>query len=324
VADQMHLWPTAAAPERLRWSVSRARRLDACHRRYYLHHYASIGGKRAEAGSLAREAYVLKQLTNRYAWVGQLVHSLIESALTTWRYGGEVDADTLVDRGDARMRRDFSQSATRQFLTRPGEVFGLVEHAYAEDVSVEAWRQMRTRMERCVRHFVGLPLVAQMRKLLPTDWLALERMASFVVDDAAVVVVPDAAWRTPDKQVMLVDWKTGGVGEADAFQLGVYGLFARRVWDLQQCGIHAQDVYLEAPHTRSFVLDTPMLDAALARVSSSIAQMRALAARPAGMAVQASRFPKTNDLATCRHCVFRRLCDREQADRAPQQDSVAR
>lgn len=311
MTEQMHFWPTQAVPERLRWSVSRARRLDVCARRYYLHHYASVGGKRAAPGTLAREAYILKQLSNRYMWVGNIVHSLAEFALTTWRRGGDVDVEDLIEKGDRRMRAEFSTSAARQFLARPGEAFGLVEHAYNEPVPVEAWREIRARMERCVRHFYTLPIVKTARGLLPLDWLALETIGSFPLGGATIVVVPDVAWRSAKGQVILVDWKSGKVGEADAFQLAVYGLFAHRVWGPPEANVVAHDVYLDGGEVRSFELTPADLEAAEHRIVASVTRMQALTARQQGQAVDAERFAKTEDLTACSHCSFRRLCDRE-------------
>jgi hypothetical protein len=311
MTDQMNFWPSQAPLERLRWSISRARRLEYCPRKYYLQHYASIGGKRAPPASLAHQAYIYKQLSNRFMWVGNIVHSLVEQALTTWRGGGEVAVEALIERGDKRMRAEFAISAQKQCLSRPAEAFGLMEHVFDEPVAAEEWRAMRARMERCLRHFVALPIVARIQQLLPLDWLALETMSSFEMQGAAIVVVPDVAWREADGQIVLVDWKTGQLSQADAVQLAVYGLFADRVWGQRAGGITAHDVYLDAAQTTSFGIADAELERAVAYIDQSVAQMRTLVARPSGAPLEASRFAMTQDLSRCAKCCFRRVCKRD-------------
>ncbi|MEZ4270358.1 MAG: hypothetical protein R3C68_02630 [Myxococcota bacterium] len=110
MGQQLHLW-SDEEPDKLRWSLSRDRRFADCRRRYYLHHFGSRGGHLPDAPPAVRELYMLKALSNRYMWVGEVVHSLIEMALGGWRRGERVPANGLIERGTRMMRAQYAESA---------------------------------------------------------------------------------------------------------------------------------------------------------------------------------------------------------------------
>ena len=96
MSSQLQLWPESRSTDRLRWSVSRDKRLRDCARKYYFFHYASQGGKSAPPESLEHQLYVLKHLRNRFMWVGEVVHELLEHTLQNWGRGREVDPQALI------------------------------------------------------------------------------------------------------------------------------------------------------------------------------------------------------------------------------------
>ena len=63
------------------WSKSRAEEFDECKRKYYYARYLSWGGWEAAAPAQVRLAYILKNLKNRWAWKGEVVHHVIETAM---------------------------------------------------------------------------------------------------------------------------------------------------------------------------------------------------------------------------------------------------
>ena len=50
------------------WSASRARTFDYCPRQYWWNYYGSWGGWDRDCTREAREAYMLKNLANRWTW----------------------------------------------------------------------------------------------------------------------------------------------------------------------------------------------------------------------------------------------------------------
>ncbi len=155
---QIDFWPEDVVPGRLTWSVTRDKRLRSCLRKYWLHHFASRGGNAPTADAKTRELYVLKHLRNRWMWVGETVHEMIELALTAMRRGDEVPIDALVERGTRRMRAQYAESIQGVYRDQPQTRFGLLEHEYRADIiparsgatsSAIAW-------EQCLRTFFAL------------------------------------------------------------------------------------------------------------------------------------------------------------------------
>lgn len=306
MANQLQFWPEPRPRPRLRWSISRDKRLRDCARKYYLYHYASAGGRRAPEATPEREAYILKHLRNRYMWVGEVVHELIELTLNAWRRGQHVPVDAVVDRGTRRMRADYVQSLQGVYREKPAEACGLVEHEYQEPIPRAEWQAQRDKMERCVRHFFALPVTQVIRETPSWRWLALEAMASFELDGATILVKPDFAWREADGRVMLVDWKTGQPYADEHAQLAVYGMYAERVWGLNARGMEAQLVYLSSGTVETVPLDGEAMGAAEQGILGSVGEMRRLGVEEPDVEL----FAQTEDRDVCSRCAFRRLCER--------------
>ncbi|MEZ0313969.1 MAG: RecB family exonuclease [Myxococcota bacterium] len=303
----MDFWPEDVVPGRLTWSVTRDKRLRTCLRRYYLHHYASRGGGNVKtADRETRELYVLKHLRNRYMWVGEIVHELIELALTAVRRGDSVPVEQLAERGTRRMRAQYSESIQGMYRDNPVFKYAFFEHEYREEVSREEWRAQRDRMEACLRTFEALPLVETIRGTPAFRWLALESAASFELDGSTIVVKPDFAYRDDDERVVLVDWKTGKPRlDDEKLQLAVYAAYAKRAWGVADI-TRALLAYLETNE----VVEIPLSDADLEwgenQIRESVKQMRELAAGEPTI----ERFPMTEDVTKCALCSFKRVCRR--------------
>ncbi len=306
---QLHLWPGLTGD--LTWSLSRDKRLRDCLRKYYLQHYLSREGRAPDAPQDLRELYILKHLKSRHMWVGEVVHHLIETALWAWRRGEEVPADALVERGTRRMRAHYAESMQGVYRERPGRACGLIEHEYRVPVAREEWRELRDRMERSVRNFFSLTLTRDIREAPAWRWLAVEQLASFVLDGATVLVKPDFAHRHDTGGVTMIDWKTGRLAEGEGrTQLAVYGLYARAAWGLPEGDLAGKLVFLDSAEVRDVRLGAADLAGAEAHIRSSVTEMRRLAgsmdARP-----DLERFPMTQNLKLCARCHFRRACQRE-------------
>lgn len=305
---QLHLWGDEEPGDRLRWSISRDKRMQHCLRKYYLFHYASRGALQPGASALARQLFVLRSLRNRYMWVGEVVHHMIELAMGAFSRGEEVSVEDLIERGTQTMRAHYVESMQGVYWDRPIKAVGLMEHEYQEPISREEWRAQRDSMEQCLRHFFALPLTERIRALPRWRWLALESGGTFEINGAQVMVRPDFAWREEDDRVVMVDWKTGlPRPEDEQLQLAVYGLFARRTWGLGADHMQAVIAYLRTGEVRVWEINTTDLEAAEQRIQQSLARMRALAA--AGDAGDLEAFPLAKP-DKCGLCGFRRVCQR--------------
>lgn len=311
MTEQLHLWPSDRAADGLTWSISRDRRFRDCLRRYYLHHYGSRGGWQPDAAPEVRELYVLKQLSNRYMWVGSVVHEMVELVLSSWRRGDKVQVQSVVERGTRRMRSQYAESLQKIYRDRPGRAFALAEHEYGEEISRAEWQRQRDHMESCLHNFFASPVAKSIGEIPVWRWLALESMGSFELDGATVLVRPDFAWRDESERVVLVDWKTGkSTRTADERQqLSVYGLFARRSWGLRAESLRGIIARLSDGTVQEYEIGPQDLDEAEETARRSLTRMRELdEASSAGE--QPVHFPMTENQETCSRCVFRRVCAR--------------
>lgn len=290
---------------RFSWSKSRHEKFEACRRQYFLHYYGSWGGWDRRAPAEVRELYLLKKLTNRWAWWGSTVHDAIQSVLTSVQAGRIPDKDRLLATVRASMRAQFRQS--REGAYRARKAFGLVEHEYAEPVEDEAWRQGWEQVARCIEAFYGSKWMAIAQELPQERWLPIDQLDTFTFRDVPVYAAPDFAYRT-DEGVVLVDWKTGQPRDLDADQLLGYALYARESWDVTLEGITCKIVYLPACEE----VDVPVTHESVAsfeeRMAGSMERMLALLDDRATNSASIDSFPKTDDAATCGRCPFRRPC----------------
>lgn len=290
---------------RFSWSKSRHEKFDACLRQYYYQYYGSWGGWERNASPEVRELYLLKKLTNRHAWSGTAVHDAIKRILSLLRDGHEVEVERIVSTVRASMRAQFRQSRDGDYRRR--KAFGLREHEYEEDVSNEEWKENWEAVERCLRAFFDSRWPGLARSLPADAWLPIDELGSFDHRGIPVYAAPDFAYRT-EGGVALVDWKTGKMRASDKDQLLGYALYAHATWDVPLERIACRVVYLPEMEEVEVVVDDASIGAFVRSMEASIESMRARLEDPAANLARIANFPRTENSATCAHCVFRRPC----------------
>ena len=102
------------------WSISRDRVFQTCPRQYYFNYYGYWGGWEINAPQRIKQIYILKQLQNRFMWVGAKVHDFIKQTLTNLRRGISVlNVDQIIDITLNQMREEFrSRKMTKTHLRK--------------------------------------------------------------------------------------------------------------------------------------------------------------------------------------------------------------
>ena len=91
------------------WSKSRNEMLQSCPRRYWFHYYGSWGGWDWQSDSRTREIYVLKQLHNRFSWIGVKVHKVLEELLRQLKKSKSLPSyQSVAENLHNRLRQDYS------------------------------------------------------------------------------------------------------------------------------------------------------------------------------------------------------------------------
>ena len=303
------------------WSASRNNSFRFCERQYWWMYYGAWGGWEVDAPREARTAYMLKNLSNRWAWVGTVVHETIEEILLRYQRpdGGElafetppVDVEAELERATERMRVDWVSSKRGYYHVNPKKNFGLAEHEYAEPVPREEWKAMNQKVKDALRAFLTSDLFRHIQDSDSSLWLPIEQLDQFDFEGTGIWVVIDFALRHPDGRVDIYDWKTGEVTDANRTQLGCYTIYVKGHLGVQADQVTNHLVYLgEGIRDVSFPMSEDDLGETRGVMRSSIAAMRnRIRDRERNHAVR-DDFAMTDDPAKCAVCVFRRLCGRE-------------
>jgi hypothetical protein len=302
------------------WSKSRHEKLSECLRAYYFHYYGSWGGWDRAAPEPVRQLYVLKKLTNRFAWAGTVVHDSIRDALLDVRAGRPTDLGRTLERARGLMRGDYKHSRAKAYWREKGrkEFTGFLEHEYAEPVGDAAWKQAWATTEEALTWFFEksrwLPLA---RALKPEQWLEVDagfEHGIFHLDGVKVFAVPDFAYVDDEGRPVVVDWKTGHARDGYDEQVLGYALYLGHRYRLPVESVEAQLVYLNGGQEVPVRVDPQALASFRAHFTRSVERMRALLREPASNTpLEEDAFPLTDDLRACARCNFRRVCGRETA-----------
>ena len=296
------------------WSKSRDEELKECRRKYFYNRYASWGGWDPAAPKLARDAYVLKNLKNRWAWKGETVHHEIEHVLKGLRAGRAVPPAAAQAHLTESMRRDYRSSKSRRYWDDPKRSAGLFEHEYAKEVSDEIWKRMHDESAACLKNFYESHLYAELLQDDPKTWLMIEDLEEFDFEGSKVFVKLDFA-RSRGDTVEIFDWKTGRRerGGGAGVQMGAYALFAMGRWKVPLEAIRGYLVYLGYPMPVPEIqpLSLELLEDTKTTMRESIARMRALLRDPAANEpLSMDRFAFTENVKLCDSCNFYKICEK--------------
>ncbi len=303
------------------WSNSRAATFDRCPRAYWWQYYGSWGGWERSARGENRDAYVLKNLTTRWAWVGNAVHEAIESTLKRLqneaahhhlRFSEGLDIDHEVEALTQRMRDQYAESKRGAYRSNPKRSFGLMEHEYDDPVSRKEWKAASQKARTALRSFFESEIFAEIGASDPAEWLAIENLGQFHLDGVGVWASPDFARSLEAGGGEIYDWKTGAVRlDKNKLQVACYSLYLQEKHGTDPTKILNRLVYLgDEVEVHDFVFTLEDLAEARQEIRESMARMRALLADEEKNVATREAFPLTEDLSHCASCVYRRLCGR--------------
>ena len=304
------------------WSNSRASTFQRCARSYWWQYYGSWGGWERQAPRETREAYVLKNLSSRWAWVGNAVHEWIERMLKRMQAQaargalpfdqGTPDIDQEVEALTEHMRWQYRQSLTGQYRDNPKRNFGLMEHEYEDPVSRDEWQQTSEKARQALRGFLESDVFASIAASDPAAWLAIEHLDQFQLDGVGIWAVPDFARRVGAGSAELYDWKTGAVKpEKSRLQMACYTIYMHLRHGIEPGTLTSHLVYLgPRVEIHDFRFTTTDLEEAREEIRTSMEAMRSRLKDPEKNFAEKADYPMTEKLTRCAGCVYRRLCGR--------------
>ncbi len=294
------------------WSKSREEIFRKCQKQYYYHYYGSWGGWQRNCDERTRNTYVLKKLSNRHLWSGEKVHHAIRQILEAIREEKPVKSEEeIIEQTLHGMRDDFRNSRDHLYWEAP-QSCGLFEHEYQLELPDEVWKDTAGHIEKCIRNFYQSPLLEEIKNIPKEQWLGLEELSYFLLNDIKVYVTIDFAVRTGD-QILVYDWKTGSSVEQDHdLQMACYGWYAWQHWNVDPKKIKLMEVNLVRMDITHHQITGVNLEKIQKMIFDSIQDMQFLLEDIGNNQANEERFATTENERFCSYCNFKKVCTKWQ------------
>ena len=295
------------------WSLTRANMFADCRRRFYFQYVFS---EPPSSSDTAARIYEMKKVIGLEMWVGQVVHSSIEWALSKALEGSiptaaEVEKDVV-----RRLSEGWKASKNELWRSNPrdDDFPCLFEHYYGLPVNKESTDGLKEKALLCARNFMGSEVFGRIVELPADSWLPIERYSTFRVDGILFFAKLDFAFRH-EGLLWVYDWKSGKPSEGDRRQLVCYGLYAAGKWDvppedLRLCAAYLQpvfDVVCESVGEDDFV-------GIRGFVRQGYDEMLGCYRDPGRGLAAIDDFSLTDVLWGCKRCGFRGVCEGAERD----------
>lgn len=303
---------------RFSYSLSQGLQFRTCQRQYWFSRYGSWGGWEKDASPMAKEAYRLKKLTNRFLWTGNRVHETIRQALEIYRSGAKPDEKEFRSRLLQQLRDDFRGSRDHPRKT-PGTKSKVLLLEHEDPGSRIPDSQWKSVVDRALSAIDGFFRSEALRVIQKTGYDAIIRNDDVLESMEATVehrtfpvfVTIDVALRFPEG-ILILDWKTGkpDTSGSHAEQMGIYALFSEKEWNVGPESIRFSPVYLSYTPERLDIspATSDMLDRAMDNIRANAGAILEKIDDPEKGVARMERFDLTEDPSECRKCVYRILC----------------
>lgn len=294
------------------WSSSRHKTFTECLRKYWYNYYGHWGGWERDADEQTRLIYILKNMTSLPAYLGTVVHEVIELACNEAKAASPTDRLLAYDRALAKLNKGYTDSKQCRWIDDPKRNVNLAEIYYGSNIPKERFTEIKTKLRNCLNAFFDSEHWRNIQRTPADGWLPIEQLDAFEVEGVRVMVKLDLPIRAGEK-VVLYDWKTGKPYPADLEQLAVYAMYARhKGWVSSLKQIEVVLAYLAGNEWNAHRVTDKQINEQARRIGGSAAQMKERLADPANNTARQEDFPVTDDPRKCRFCQFRKVCEGAQ------------
>ncbi|MDD4295156.1 MAG: PD-(D/E)XK nuclease family protein [Candidatus Omnitrophica bacterium] len=295
------------------WSFSRSQLFNGCKRAYFYNYYASWGGWEKAADEQTRKIYILKNVRNIDAWVGDIIHQVIKwviecSFITLpWKTEQGITYEEALNKAKQMLIKTWEQSRSCGWKDNVKQNLNLFEHYYNVPLEQDVLKQKLQKVTKSLTNFYKLGIPDKLRSINKDNILSVDSLDSFIFKDIEVYSVPDFALKDGDDYV-LYDWKTGKRSDKDALQLSLYILYASGKWKLKPENIKIVPVYLneDAPQIE-FINNVPLVEVQ-EYMLKSISDMKEVLSDPANNIIDIKLCPVTQETWRCKNCKFKEVC----------------
>ncbi|MBI2437723.1 MAG: PD-(D/E)XK nuclease family protein [Lentisphaerae bacterium] len=303
------------------WSISARDDFETCPRRRYLAKYAMWGGWKANAPPLARAAYRLSKMENRFTLQGNAVERAVMWALRQAQAGKSVTAEEAYETAAKPfLNQCWQDSKKKLWQADPKRHCCLHEHYYPahhHTPEAEMPARMIAQIKLCLTNFLAqvLPRLGCVR---PEQEVRIAKVEggdpeSLLFEAIKVYAIPDYVYRQ-ENFLHIHDWKAGSAKPAHSDQMSIYGLWAHTKHGFAPEFIQVHLEYLAQGLTQNATLTAPDLEHSRELIRASAGSMTEYLV--GGDIHRNQPLPKEDwelsaDMDTCRRCNFYELCQSE-------------
>jgi hypothetical protein len=306
----------------LTWSLSKARMIEECPRRYYYHYYFAQAGYSPDAPDGCRLALEMKRIQHLDMWVGDAVHTTIQWILEEGKHGRVPSAEEARANVRGRLSNGWQGSVKQLWRTGNGDHLNLFEHYYKLPVGDAAIERVKQKAYTSVRNFMESDILREIVDTPGDRWLPIDKYASFRMDGVLLYVKFDFALRDGPR-LTVYDWKTGKPTAEELRQLTCYAMYATETWrvpmeNTKVCAVHLQPQLETCEH----LIGVSEMDELREYIRQSFKGMVSHLRNPSRNIAALDDFPMTGNLPRCLRCNFKGICPQAEIAEGRMTDDI--
>lgn len=305
------------------WSISRIKTIKSCLREYYYTYYGSHRGWDPEASYEQKYSWRLKKLTNIWLAFGDVIHKAIKNIIDFKKNNidKEIDVDALKEFVRTNLNIIVKQSSRKDSILRWNEYPKgnmLLEYYYDGKLEREDILEIKERIEQCVENIFESKTFFDINKGEYLDILEVDEgnFDYFFHEGVKVFALIDLLYLDNDRNIVIVDWKSGKQNEEDREQLLVYLLYVMEKYNVPVEKVKGRVEYLLQGEHVEYSFTNEDVEHIKNRISLEINVINAL------LVDENNNIPKDKDTFImcdedfkCNKCKYRRLCKKERVIR---------
>ncbi|MDS0525071.1 PD-(D/E)XK nuclease family protein [Clostridium sp. SHJSY1] len=293
------------------WSISKMKVLQNCLREYYYTYYGSHKGWIYESGDEQKISWRLKKLTNIWLMFGDKLHEIIKYQIKDNENKISVEQMKVYMRNklNSEVKASIEKVKTGEWDEYPkGEM--LQEYYYEEGLREEVVKEIKERIEICTSALISSKSYNDIKntekKILEVDE---GKFDSIFVSGIKVYALIDLLYIDENGNYIIVDWKTGKIGEQDKEQLMVYAIYVMERYGVNLDKIIGRIEYLLSGENVEYIFNIDDIEYIKYRIRMDLNVIDAfLEDKLQNKPITKENFLMSENLNKCRKCKFRRLC----------------
>ncbi len=278
------------------------------------------GGWKPNVDELARTAYRLNKMTNRWSLMGIAAENTIMRLLRQQQAGNPMTADEAYE-AVARpfLRKCWGESKREKWKENPKQFCCLREHYYGTMTDEKATgAHITEQIKNCVKNFIQL-ILPRIKTVTHEQELPIKTPEmggdpeNITWNGIKMYVIPDYAYRVGGA-FHIHDWKAGKIKESHREQLGLYAIWAREKFRATPEETFLYVEYLNEGQVAPFQMTAKDFDAIEGHIERSVAGMTEYLVdfdREKNRPLPKEEWELAADPTSCSDCKFYELCKDE-------------